>query len=247
MTVNAHMLFYDTSKRKKVGFVKSPTAVLRCILRCFRVRQVRIIAQDLRALHLNFYTLPSNSTFYKTIKKYNKTEDITMQNHKEQNVFTLSDHPAFEKNELFAPEKTEPAHRDKDMDFIETLFRFLGDKRHTVVSFIRMKLVRQRRAFFSNELEMCENLRQEGRCVKKYIGHLKVNDAKALLMSLPELLPGKIEALIYHGETSPENRLMKFAKTFDLSDEDALFCMFMFLMMRKDSVKTEPLNMGRAI
>jgi len=133
------------------------------------------------------------------------------------------------------------------MDFIETLFRFLGDKRHTVISFIRMKLDRQRRAFFSQELKMCKNLRQEGRCVKKYIGHLKVNDARALLMSLPDMLPGKIEALTYHGETSPENRLMKFAKTFGLSNEDALFCMFMFLMMRKDSGKAEPLNMGRAI
>ena len=157
-----------------------------------------------------------------------------MQNHKEQNVITLSNHKAFEKNELFATEKTGPAHRDKDMDFIETLFRFLGNKRHAVISFIRMKLDCQRRAFFSKELKMCENLRQESRCIKKYIGHLKVNDAKALLMSLPDMLPGKIEALIYHGETSPEKRLMKFAKTFDLSDEDALFCMFFFLMTREN-------------
>ncbi|MBC2716347.1 MAG: hypothetical protein HF978_13645 [Desulfobacteraceae bacterium] len=157
-----------------------------------------------------------------------------MQNHKEQNIITLSNHPAFEKNELFATEKTGPARRDKDMDFIETLFRFLGDKRHTVISFIRMKLDRQRRAFFRKELKMCENLRQEGRCAKKYIGYLKVNDAKALLMSLPDMLPGKIEALIYHGETSPEKRLMKFAKTFELSDGDALFCMLFFLMTREN-------------
>jgi hypothetical protein len=174
-------------------------------------------------------------------------EETIMQNHKEQNIITLSNHPAFEKNELSATEKTDQPRRDKDMDFIETLFRFLGDKRHTVISFLRMKLNRQRRSFFNNELEMCENLRQEARCVKKNINHLKVNDARALLMSLPDMLPGKIEALTYHGETSPENRLMQFAKTFELSDEDTLFCMFMFLMMRKDSGKAEPLNIGRAI
>jgi len=32
------------------GFVKSPTSALRCILRFFKVRKVRIITQDLRAL-----------------------------------------------------------------------------------------------------------------------------------------------------------------------------------------------------
>jgi len=170
-----------------------------------------------------------------------------MQNHKEQNIITLSEHPVFEKNEVSGTEKTGHVSRNKDMDFIETLFRFLGDKRHTVISFIRMKLDRQRRAFFAKELGICDNLRQESRCVKKYIGHLKVNDARALLLSLPDMLPGKIEALSFHGETSPEKRLMKFAKTFGLSDEDALFCMFMFLMMRKDYREADPLNMGRAV
>jgi len=170
-----------------------------------------------------------------------------MQNYKEINVITLSDHKAFEKNELIEGDKTDLAYRDKDMDFIETLFRFLGDKRHAVMSFIRMKLDRQRRIFFINELKLCEDLRQESRCVKKYIGHLKVNDAKALLMSLPDMMPGKIEALTFHGEDLPKNRLMKFAKTFGLSDEDALFCMLFFLMTRDSSGTSETVNMGRAI
>jgi hypothetical protein len=174
-------------------------------------------------------------------------EETIMQNHKELNVITLSDHATFEKNELPATGKTQNTHRDKGMDFIETLFRFLGDKRHIVLSFIRMKLDRQRRAFFIKELSMCENLRQESRCVKKYIGHLKVNDAKALLMSLPDMLPGKIEALTYHGEDLPENRLMKFAKTFGLSDDDALFCMIFFLMTRESLGKSGTLNMEQAI
>jgi hypothetical protein len=174
-------------------------------------------------------------------------EEIIMQNHKELNVITLSDHAAFEKNELSAGDKAETVYRDKDMDFIETLFRFLGDKRHMVLSFIRMKLDPKRRAFFSKELKMCENLRQEGRCIKKYIGHLKVNDAKALLMNLPDMMPGKIEALAYHGESSPENRLMKFAKTFGLSDADALFCMLFFLMTRDGLGVTGSLSMDRAI
>jgi len=174
-------------------------------------------------------------------------EETLMQNYKELNVITLSDHTAFEKNELVETGKTDPAYRDKDMDFIETLFRFLGDKRHTVISFIRMKLDRQRRAFFIKDLKMCENLRQESRCAKKYIGYLKVNDAKALLMSLPDMLPGKIEALTFHGEDMPENRLMKFAKTFGLSDDDVMFCMFFFLMTREELGETGTLNMGQAI
>ncbi len=41
------------------GFVKSPNSLLRCIPSYFNVRQVRLIAGDLRASNLNFYTLPS--------------------------------------------------------------------------------------------------------------------------------------------------------------------------------------------
>jgi len=168
-------------------------------------------------------------------------------NQKEINVITLSEHRVFEKKEVVEKDKTGHLSRDKDMDFIETLFRFMGGKRQTVISFIRMKLNRQKQAFFIRELKKCGSLRQQARCIKKYIGHLKVNDARALLMSLPELLPGKIEALTYHGEDMPENRLMKFAKTFNLSNEDALFCMLFFLMTREDLGKTESLNVGRAI
>jgi len=170
-----------------------------------------------------------------------------MQKHNKENVITISDHQKFEKNELASSEKTVSHCSDKDMDLIETLFRFLGHRRQTVFSFIRMKLDCRRREFFSHELKTCETLREQARCAKKYIGHLKVNDARALLMSLPEMLPGKIEALTYHGETSPVNRLMKFAKTFDLSGEDALFCMLFFLMTRENPRGTDELNMGRAI
>jgi len=38
---------------------KSPTSALRCILRFFKVRKVLIIAQDLRALNLELFALPS--------------------------------------------------------------------------------------------------------------------------------------------------------------------------------------------
>jgi len=168
-------------------------------------------------------------------------------NQKEINIITLSEHRVFEKKEIAEKEKTGHLSRDKDMDFIETLFRFMGGKRQTVISFIRMKLNRKKQAFFIRELTKCGSLRQQARCIKKYIGHLKVNDAKALLMSLPELLPGKIEALTYHGEDMPENRLMKFAKTFNLSNDDVLFCMLFFLMTREDLGKTESLNVDRAI
>lgn len=153
-------------------------------------------------------------------------------NHPEkQNIIKLSDHLSFGKNEVPASKKTGPTPRD--MDFIETLFRFLGDKRHTVTSYIRMKLDRKMRALFCQDLEKCKNIREEGRCVKMYFGYLRLVDAGALLASLPELLPGKIEALTYHGDASPENRLMKFAKTFDLAHEDVSVCMLMMLMTRE--------------
>ena len=164
-----------------------------------------------------------------------------------RNIITISDHPAFEKNEVVSAEKEVPEPRDKGADFIETLFRFLGDKRHIVISFIRMKLDCRRGVVFSRELEMCQSPGEERRCVKKYIGHLKVNDAKALLMSLPEMLEGKIEALTYHGEDLPENRLMKFAKTFEFSHEDAVFCMLFFLMTRENLWGSDGLNLGRAM
>lgn len=169
-----------------------------------------------------------------------------MKNNKTGNIITIANHPAFEKTELTVAEKT-ARPMDKDMDFIETLFRFLGDKRHIVIAFIRMKLDARRRKVFTNELELCQNLRQQARCAKKYISHLKVSDAKVLLMSLPEMLPGKIKALIYHGEASPENRLMKFAKTFGLTDDDAMFCMFFFLMTRPDAGQSSRASAGRAI
>ena len=169
-----------------------------------------------------------------------------MKNNKTGNIITIANHPAFEKNELTIREKT-ALPVNKDTDFIETLFRFLGDKRHTVIAFIRMKLDGRRRKIFANELEMCQNLRQQARCARKYISHLKVSDARALFMSLPEMLPGKIEALTYHGEASPENRLMKFARTFGLTDDDAMFCMFFFLMTRADAGESSRVSAGRAI
>jgi len=50
------------------GFVKSPNSLLRYILRFFKVRQVRIITQDLRALPIfirlvELFSLPSESDF----------------------------------------------------------------------------------------------------------------------------------------------------------------------------------------
>jgi len=145
-----------------------------------------------------------------------------------------------------AVEKTGPAPRDKDMDFIETLFRFLGDKRQTVISFIGMKLDRKMRAVFRRDLEKCRNIREEGRCVRLYFGYLRINDARTLLEILPEMLPGKIEALTYHGEACPENRLMKFAKSFHLSHEDVSVSMLMVLMMRSKTPQAAGWNISRA-
>jgi hypothetical protein len=60
-------------KRRKVdGFVKSPDAALRYILRHCGVQEVRLIPQYLRALPAELFTKPSNlassSTFYEFIK-----------------------------------------------------------------------------------------------------------------------------------------------------------------------------------
>jgi len=41
------------------GFVKSPISALRCILRHCDVPYVRLIPQNLRALNLELFTLPS--------------------------------------------------------------------------------------------------------------------------------------------------------------------------------------------
>jgi hypothetical protein len=52
-----------TKNQKPDGFVKSPNFLLRCIPRCFSVRQVRIIAWDLRASNLELFSLPSKFDF----------------------------------------------------------------------------------------------------------------------------------------------------------------------------------------
>lgn len=149
-----------------------------------------------------------------------------MQTQKEHNVITLSKHPAFTKNELVAEKKKQRSSRETSIDFIENLFRFLGEKRGMVFRFIRMKLDRQRRVSFAEELDQCRNLTEESRCVKKYIGHLKVNDVSALFMSLPEILPGRIEAFVCFLDSSDENRLTKLQKTFGQPDGNSIFCKF---------------------
>ena len=44
-------------------FVKSPNSALLCTLRHFSVLSVRLIPQDLRALNLELFALPSNFDF----------------------------------------------------------------------------------------------------------------------------------------------------------------------------------------
>jgi hypothetical protein len=48
-------------------FAKNPFAVLRCILRHCSVRKVRFIPQDLRALHLELFTKPSELLIFSEI------------------------------------------------------------------------------------------------------------------------------------------------------------------------------------
>jgi hypothetical protein len=186
-----------------------------------------------------YNTLAEQETISK--KNKHKTEGIIMQSHHKKDIITLSKHPAFEKRELFTVESGEKSMfgenstpEKKDMDFIETLFRFLGTRRQMVISFVRMKLDGRTRILFSKEIKMCRNVREESRCVKRYFGHLKTNDATALLVSLIETLSGKIEALIYHGEDRAENRLKKFIKTFSLSESDVTSGMLFLLLARKN-------------
>jgi hypothetical protein len=48
---------------KHDDFVKSPTSVLRCLLRHCDVLSVRLIPRDLRALNLELFTVPSSLDF----------------------------------------------------------------------------------------------------------------------------------------------------------------------------------------
>ncbi|MEZ4551774.1 MAG: hypothetical protein R2874_15230 [Desulfobacterales bacterium] len=68
----------DFVKEHIDGFVKSPEFFVALHPRCFSVRQVRIIAQDLRASNLGF-SLPSKSSFLRflstlTLKIVEKNE-----------------------------------------------------------------------------------------------------------------------------------------------------------------------------
>ena len=63
-----------------------------------------------------------------------------MRHQDKKNIITLSEHSAFEKNEVDCPKRKKRFCRDKRTDFMETLFRFLGKKRAIVISFVRMKL-----------------------------------------------------------------------------------------------------------
>jgi len=150
------------------------------------------------------------------------------------NVITLSDRRSFEKSEIVIEKNQGRTIMEKNKDFVETLFCFLGDKRFTLISYISMKLDRRKRLFFSEELEKCQDVRAECQCVKKYFRHLKTNDAMSLLASLPEMLSGKIEALTFHGEKRPEKRLEKFVKLLGLSDADIELCMLLFLFTRDE-------------
>ena len=168
-----------------------------------------------------------------------------MKHRNHQAVITLSDYQRPEKHRNAAEEKI-PPQSDRDMDFIETLFRFLGENRHRVIAFIRMKLDPARRKAFIKDLAECGNLREQARCVRRSIGHLKAKDARALIMGLPEMMPEKIDALAFHGETDPAIRLRKFAETFGVSDAESLFCM-VFLLMTRDCPAGAVAVCGRAV
>ena len=166
-----------------------------------------------------------------------------MQLKHKHNIITLSKHQTFEKRQLFVKKSADKDTRGKagapakkEMDFIETLFRFLGAQRQMVISFIKMKLDVRTRILFNKEMMVCRDVRDESRCVKRYFGHLKSKDARALIIGLPDMIPGKIEALIYHGETALENRLKKFINTFSLSEADVIWCMLFFMFTRESAV-----------
>jgi hypothetical protein len=52
-------LIYPSGSKKIDGFVKSPSAALRFIFSHCSVRQVRLIPKASRALHLEYFTVPS--------------------------------------------------------------------------------------------------------------------------------------------------------------------------------------------
>jgi hypothetical protein len=56
-------LIYPSGSKKNDGFLKSPSASLRFIFSPCGVRQVRLIPNASRALHLEHFTVPSNFWF----------------------------------------------------------------------------------------------------------------------------------------------------------------------------------------
>lgn len=149
-----------------------------------------------------------------------------------EQVVSLSDYAAFEKHRMAAEcsGKQENSQGRENVAFLETLFRQLGEKRHTVIRFVEMKLDRRKRRFFRHELADCRNIRAESRCVKDYIAHLSVKDVRALVSVLPEMAGENDEALVYPGESVPEKRLAKFAGTFGVSHADINRCMLFSLL-----------------
>ncbi|MEZ4551731.1 MAG: hypothetical protein R2874_14995 [Desulfobacterales bacterium] len=95
-----------------------------------------------------------------------------------------------------------------------------------------MKLDPARRKAFINDLAECENLREQARCVRRSIGHLKAKDARALIMACREMMPEKLTPWPSRGNRSG-HPLRKFAETFGVSDAESLFCM-VFLLMTRD-------------
>ncbi len=146
-------------------------------------------------------------------------------------VISLADRTTFEKRQL-----SENCCRNRKppitgrASFMEILFGLLGEKRQTVISFVVMKLDRRRRRFFKADLENCRTLKDECRCVKSYMAHLPAKDLNILLEWVRRTLSGKIGAVAYPGESDPDRRIEKFARTFGFDRAKVDDCMLFLLL-----------------
>jgi ribosomal protein S24E len=163
-----------------------------------------------------------------------------MKNYPKSNVVTLAEHRLFEKNEISFEWKEDESGTEKESDLMETLFRLLGDKRSAVISYIRMKLGRQRRLFFKEEIKQCQSIKDECQCVRKFFRQLKTNDAMALLMSMPVMLAERIET----GQFSDNKRFEKLIECIGLAKSDVNLCILFWMFTRYENDRESIYAMG---
>jgi len=162
------------------------------------------------------------------------------QNRKRSKIIDLSSHPSYEKGQEGLREKNLRIKFSSavvpvlaDMDFLITSLKMLGPRRKTVRRFVKMRLDKCRRQFFISELAACLKVQDECRCLKKYIQHLKINDARALFLYINDSIVtdmqlGQLRAVECHEKEMSGSRLSELTKKIAMSETGVNFCSAFF-------------------